>query len=97
MIKVGRTRGQQILIDTAKKHLVAVDEIRSACKLRHVVRARWEVAYRLRHELQIPYAAIGRFLRKDHATIIHACRSHKSPRQPYERARASEVRFHVPG
>jgi chromosomal replication initiation ATPase DnaA len=97
VIKVGLTRGQRILHETAQKHLVAVDEIRSACKLRHVVRARWEVAYRLRHELQIPYAAIGRFLRKDHATIIHACRSHKSPRQPYERARASGVGFQVPG
>lgn len=96
MIKVGLTRGQQILHETAQRHLVAVDEIRSACKLRHVVRARWEVAYRLRYELQIPYKTIGRFLRKDHATIIHACRSHKSPRQPYERARASDVRFQVP-
>ena len=97
MIKVGLTRGQRILHETAQKHLVAVNEIRSACKLRHVVRARWEVAYRLRNELQIPYAAIGRFLKKDHATIIHACRSHKNPRQPYERAGASEVRSHVPG
>jgi len=97
VITVGLTRGQRILHETAQKHLVAVNEIRSACKLRHVVRARWEVAYRLRHELQIPYEAIGRFLKKDHATIIHACRSHKSPRQPYERAGASEVRSHVPG
>ena len=97
MIAVGRTKGQQILIDTARKHMVAVDEIRSACKLRHVVSARWECAYRLRHELNIPYEAIGRFLRKDHATIIHACRSHKSPRKPYERAGVSGVGLQDPG
>ena len=97
MIKVGRTKGQQIIIDTARKHMVAVDEIRSACKLGHVVSARWECAYRLRNELKIPYAAIGRILKKDHATIIHACRSYKSPRKPYERARASGVGFQSPG
>ena len=97
MIKVGRTKGQRIIIDTARKHMVAVDEIRSACKLRHVVSARWECAYRLRHELHIPYAAIGRILKKDHATIIHACRSYKSPRKPYERAGVSDVRLRTPG
>ena len=91
MITIGRTKGQQILIDTARKHMVAVDEIRSACKLQHVVSARWECAYRLRYELNLPYAAIGRFLKKDHATIIHACRAYKNPRRPYQRAGASGV------
>jgi len=45
---------------------------------RDVVEARQIAMYFLRKNHNLPYTAIGRMFRRDHATVIHACRQVKN-------------------
>jgi chromosomal replication initiation ATPase DnaA len=71
------TPGERILLETAEKHKVSIVEIRSQKKTRRIIIARWECIYRLKVELKLPLATIGRFMKRDHTTVLHAIREYE--------------------
>lgn len=63
----------EILRDVAQETGVGVRDIRSTSRYPHHVSARWEVMARARRAgWSYPY--IGRQLKRDHSTIMHACK-----------------------
>ncbi|MHB2169929.1 helix-turn-helix domain-containing protein [Alsobacter sp. R-9] len=76
-IKVEKTRSRLILEEVAEKHGLRVRDMQSASRLRHLVNARQEASYRLRHECGLSLPAIGRLLGgRDHTTILWAVKRH---------------------
>ena len=74
------TKGERILIETAAKHKISVKDIRSAIRNNKLVRARWECMYRLKTELNLSLPCIGRFMNRDHTTVLHAIRKYEKTR-----------------
>ena len=64
----------QILDEVCKKHNVTAREIRSRRKLRQYAMARFEFCYRARNETEFSYPVIGKFINKDHTSVLHAIR-----------------------
>jgi len=65
--------GHRILEQVAARHGLCSNLILGKCRSAEIVEARWEVFWRLRHELGWSYPRIGKFMNKDHSTAIHAC------------------------
>lgn len=68
-------------IEVAKvlqKHKVALKEIMSPCRGKLIVKARNEVAWHLVNVLGFSLSRAGRYLNRDHSTILHACRQHEA-------------------
>lgn len=66
-------RAAWILIETALKHGFMPHDLKGNGRKHKMTIARHECMYRLRHELGLSFPAIGRFLRKDHTTVMHGC------------------------
>ena len=73
---VARTRWQQIAVEVAEKHSVPVADLRGYGKLRPLVGARAELAWRMQQELALSPFRIGQLLHRDRTTIIHLLGRH---------------------
>jgi len=73
---------RDILTEVAAKHRLRVSDITGRSRLRPIVIARQEVMYRCRSEADKSYPQIGRFLSKDHTTVIHGFRKHQERVRP---------------
>jgi hypothetical protein len=68
---------RRILHEVSVKHGVTIVDICSKRRPLHLVTARHEACYRLRHETTWSYPRIGTILGgRDHTTIIHGVRKH---------------------
>lgn len=73
-ILTARDIAKAVLSEVCAKHNVAVHHVMSKRRSRHVVAARHEVCWRLREETNWSLPQIGRFLGRDHTSVMHACR-----------------------
>lgn len=64
-------RAIEILSEVSKKHFILPVFILGESRLTEFVKARSELAWRLRKELLMSYPAIGTFLDRDHSSIMH--------------------------
>ena len=64
----------QILDEVCKKHKVTARDIRSRRMFRKYALARFEFCYRARNETEFSYPVIGKFINKDHTSVLHAIR-----------------------
>ena len=69
--KIRPSRMRLLALQVADKHGLTVEDMRSECRKQRFGRARQEFYYRARTELARSYPQIGRFLNKDHSTVIH--------------------------
>lgn len=72
MILTPRSKAVIIILDVCERHKVLAADLKGPSRKLFIVHARWELAYRLRHELQWSFPKIGLLLNKDHSSIIHA-------------------------
>ena len=68
---------RNILAEEAARYRVRVIDVLSERRDRRSVLARHAVCWRLRHETTWSLPHIGRFVRRDHTTAIHAVRRHQ--------------------
>jgi hypothetical protein len=69
--EVGAIRWMRILHAVAAHHKILPSEITGKSRKRHVIRARFEVFYRLRVDLNFSYPKISQLMKKDHSTVVH--------------------------
>lgn len=73
-----------VLFDVAQAHSTTVEAIRSPSRLRRHAYARQEACARLRRLSwcgDVPsYPQIGRWLNRDHSTVIYGARQHEARR-----------------
>ena len=67
---------KSILRDVAAKHNMAVEDICGPSRKRKHVLARREVYFRLSQELGISFAEIGRFIGRDHTSVLFGYRQY---------------------
>jgi len=71
-----RDRAKILMLEICEKHFLSPVEILSNRRTGPIVTARQELMYRLRMETTWSLPQIGRFLDKDHTTILHGVRAH---------------------
>ena len=69
--EIGAMRWVRVLHAVAAYHEIDPVEILSTSRKKHVVKARFEVFYRLRVELNFSYPKIAQLMKKDHTTVLH--------------------------
>lgn len=67
-----------IAIEVCEKHHVTLAELQSPLRYKPIVRARWELMARAYSETGASFPAIGRFLNRDHTTVMHGVLKHKA-------------------
>jgi len=68
---------KQIVIEVAERERIPVLDLMSDFREKHVVAARAEIFYRIRHECGLSYVEIGKRMgNRDHSTVIWGCRRH---------------------
>lgn len=65
-----------VLLDVSEKYGVPVSIITGNCRMREILPARYEFAYRMVYELGMSLLAAGRRLNRDHTTILNAIKRH---------------------
>lgn len=75
-------KSDRIILMTARKHEITVEQIKSMSRKREFAWPRQECMYRMRRETSLSLPQIGRIFDRDHTTVIHAIRA-------VERRRAS--------
>jgi chromosomal replication initiation ATPase DnaA len=75
----------RIVEDVAKKYQVTIRHLMNPGKDKRLVRARWEMFYRMHVEVGLSLNEIGRRTGKHHTTVMHGVRRYKQ-----EKARASQ-------
>jgi chromosomal replication initiation ATPase DnaA len=78
-----RERGRSYLLATAarriaRKHGVAPVDVKGPSRRIHIVRARQELCWVGLMRLQRSASEIGRFLGRNHATVMHSARRHQA-------------------
>ena len=61
----------------ADSHRLSVADIRGPCRERSYAVARQEFCFEARKQLRWSFPQIGRFLNRDHSTVIHAVTAHQ--------------------
>lgn len=89
-----------ILQQVAEKHNVAIRDICSSKRDKFITPARYEAAYRMRHEAKMSLPQIGKRLGgRDHTTALHGIRMHEAfltgrdPQKPIKREWTKPPRF----
>lgn len=62
--------------EICSKHDVTLAQLQSPIRMKHIVRARWELMYRANREIGATLPRIGHFLNRDHTTVLHGIRRH---------------------
>ena len=78
------TKGERILMEVAAKHEIKLIDLKSHSCRRKISAARWECMYRLRTELNLSLSSIGKFMNKDHTSVLYGIRK-------YEKTHLQEV------
>ena len=68
----------EVLIIVSRVTEVFQDDIISSKRQREIVTARALFAYVCRHHLKKSFKYIGRFINRDHSTIIHLCNNYEN-------------------
>jgi hypothetical protein len=69
--EMGAIRWVRVLRAVAEHHEIDPSEILSTCRKRHINRARFEVFYRLRMDLNFSYTKIAQLMKRDHTSVLH--------------------------
>lgn len=69
--EIGAIRWMRVLHAVAAHHKISPSEITGTSRRRHVIKARFEVFYRMRVDLNMSYTKISQFMKKDHSTVMH--------------------------
>jgi chromosomal replication initiation ATPase DnaA len=70
--QISIARAERVIDEVAERHVLAVDEMTSRRKFRHLVDARSEAAYRLWSETELSLREIGELLGGlDHSSVNH--------------------------
>lgn len=69
--EIGAIRWMRVLHAVAAHHKISPSEITGKSRKRHVIKARFEVFYRLRVDLNFSYPKISQLMKKDHSTVLH--------------------------
>lgn len=85
------TRPKQIVSEISRKHGVTFEEITSEVRIPRVVHARQELMWRLRTEVLWGTPRIGRFVNRDHSTVLHGIGRHELRLRDAEGREASSV------
>lgn len=75
------TNGEKIVMETAAKHKISPKDIKADIRKKKFVKARWECMYRLKNELNLSLSSVGKFMKKDHTTVLYAIRKYEKTRQ----------------
>ncbi len=68
---------KQIVMEIAERDRIPVGDLMADFREKHIVRARSEIFYRMRHECGLSYVEIGKRMgNRDHSTVIWGCRRH---------------------
>lgn len=67
-----------IAIEVCEKHGVTLAELQSPLRFKPIVRARWELMARAYSETGASFPVIGRFLNRDHTTVMHGVLKHRA-------------------
>lgn len=73
---VRRLTMREILVEVSREYQIAISDILSNRRNKEVAIARQAVMYRCKTETPNSYPAIGRFLHKDHTSVLHGVRKH---------------------
>ena len=69
-------RWKIILREVASKYKISASDITSHRRDGATVLARHEFCYRMRHETDVTLPQIGRWIKRDHTTVLHGVRAH---------------------
>ena len=69
--EIGAIRWMRVLHAVAAHHKISPSEITGTSRRRHVIKARFEVFYRMRVDLNMSYTKISQLMKKDHSTVMH--------------------------
>jgi len=83
---------KEVVKIVAEYYKLPVFAIYQTTRARQIVSARKVAMYLIRENSKLPFADIGKFFEKDHATVIHACNSVKAHSEVYP-AFASDISF----
>jgi len=67
-----KTSVESILTEAARAADLKVSDLKSVSRKRHVVLARNQAMLRMREELSLSFAEIGRVFGKDHSTVMNS-------------------------
>lgn len=93
-ILTARDIAKAVVAEVCDKHNVAVNDVMSLRRSKSIVAARHEVCWRLREETNWSMPQIGRFMGRDHTSVLYGCRCYdaflrgETYVQPAKRARA---------
>lgn len=73
-----RQLARAIIQETADKHGVSVEMLMSQRRDNKTVVARHELYWRMRSQTNWSLPQIGRFLDRDHTSVLHGCRAHEA-------------------
>ena len=76
--EIGPFRWKSIADQVCKKRGVPIELIRGDGRAKPVCAARHELCYRLYTETGMSLPQVGRFLSKDHSTVLHSVRRYKA-------------------
>ena len=79
LIERSRERGSmlEIAASVAGKHRLGVKDLKGQNKYRRVAQPRQEAMWEM-HQAGYSYPQIGRFLNRDHTTVMHGVRAHEA-------------------
>lgn len=72
----GKPTLRSLLRQTARDHHVSAADLKGPTRRRVIVHARQDFCYRAYSQTAQTYPAIGRFINRDHTTVLHAVRAH---------------------
>ena len=77
IIFVTKRPAAPLLAEICEKHALHLSDIRSKCRGKHLIPARFEACYRLRAECHLSWGQIGRMLGgRDHSSAWHGAKMH---------------------
>jgi len=72
-----KIKGSVIVKSVARKHGLRVADLKSHCRSKHIMPARFEACYEMRRLTLLSMPQIGKILGgRDHTTILHGIRQH---------------------
>ena len=77
IIYVTKRPMQEVLDEVCATHGMRPSDLRSKCRAKPLIPARFEACYRLKAESHLSWGQIGRMLGgRDHSSIIHGAKMH---------------------
>jgi hypothetical protein len=95
-VLTARDIARAVVAEVCAKHSVPIRAVMSQRRQKELVKARQEICWRLREETTWSLPQIGRFLGRDHTSILHSCRAYEATLRgetyvvPAKQARALE-------